>query len=120
MLAALIDMHGVATFRGVHYDTVRKGWRVWVRDEGFPAPVRDARPYRWNPASLDAWQARQEAATRAAVLRQLEASDFDAPANQNDPDAPPSRPTARHIDRERNAVLALMTRPQAAPRAIGH
>lgn len=120
MPAALLDMHGVAAFRGVHYDTARKGWRSWVRGEGFPAPVRDARPYRWNPASLDAWAARQEAATRAALLRPTDATASDAAANQNDPDAPPSRPTARRIDRERNAVLALMTRPQAAPRAIGH
>jgi hypothetical protein len=107
MPAALLDMAGVAAFRGVHYDTARKGWRSWVR-EGFPAPVTAAAPWRWNPASLDAWAVRQEAQTRTAVLRALEASDPDVAANQNEPDAPPSRPTARRIDRERNAVLALM------------
>lgn len=98
-------MQGVADFRGVHYDTARKGWRGWVREEGFPAPVRDARPYRWNPASLDAWSARQEAATRAALLRPVPGA---GAANQNEPGHTPSRPTARRIDRERNAVLALM------------
>lgn len=119
MLPAHVDMHGVAAFREVHYDTVRKGWRSWVRDEGFPAPVKATRPYRWNPASLDAWQARREAENRAALLLADPATASDAAANQNDPDASPSRPTARRIDRERNAVLALMQSPQAAPRALG-
>lgn len=107
MTAALIDMQGVADWRGLNYDTVRKGWRAWVR-AGFPAPVEDARPYRWRLTSLEAWAERQEAATRAALLRPVDASDFDGAANQNEPDAPPSPPAARRIDREREAVLRLM------------
>lgn len=107
-MQALVDMHGVAAFRGVHYDTVRKGWPSWVRDEGFPAPVQ-TRPYGWNPASLDAWAARREAENRAAALRRLAgATVSDAPANDLHPTAPPSPPAARRVDRQRAAVASLM------------
>lgn len=106
MPAALIDMTGVAAFRGVHYDTVRKGWRAWVVDEGFPAPVQ-MRPYGWNPESLDRWAARREAENHAAVTRAPAAADA---ANENRPD----RPAARRIDRERGAVMALMAQSQGA------
>lgn len=119
MPAALVSLAGVAAFRGVHYDTVRKGWEAWVRDEGFPAPVQ-TRPYGWSPASLEAWAERREAANRTALLARLAAaSASDAPANENTLTAPPAPPPVRRIDRERAAVAALMAGPQAAPRAIG-
>lgn len=112
MPAPLLDLHGVAAFRGVHYDTARKGWGGWVRRDAFPAPVT-LDPLRWNGASLTAWAEAREAANRAALLQRP--TDADAPANENQPDRPPTR----RIDRERNAVRLLMQSPQAAPRAVG-
>ncbi len=104
-MQALVDMAGVAAFRGVHYDTVRKGWPAWVRDEGFPAPVT-RRPYGWNPDSLAAWAARQEAANLAAVM--TPASGAGAAANENRPEPRPAPPALRRVDRERAAVMAFM------------
>lgn len=109
MSTPLIDMQGVATFRGVHYDTVRKGWKSWVRDLGFPAPVVH-RPYRWNLASLDAWLIRREAENRAELLKAVagDTTVSDAPANENTLDAAPVGRVARRIDRERSTVLSFM------------
>lgn len=109
MSAATVTMSGVAAFRGVHYDTVRKGWETWVLTEGFPAPVTE-RPLRWAQDSLDAWSERRQAANRERILaearrREGHTTISDAPANQNHPDP---APTARRVDRERGAVLALM------------
>jgi hypothetical protein len=103
-LEALADMKAAARVRGLGYDAFRKGWRREVRERGFPAPVRDARPYLWRPSSLAAWQERAEAETRARILGA--ATGPDAAANQNDPgrQAAPSRQ-----DRARLDVLALMT-----------
>lgn len=89
---------------GAHYDTFRKNWRTYVVTEGFPAPVRAKAPYRWAPASLDAWQARREAENAADIRRAATAPD--AAANENDHE--PARPSGRRVDRERGAVLALM------------
>ena len=106
MLAPLLDMHGVAAFRGVHYDTVRKGWPSWVREQGFPAPV-GGRPYRWSPAALEAWRDRAQAAALADVIG-APATGPDVAANENTLPGPPSGPLARRIDRQRHAVLQMM------------
>lgn len=110
MLAPLLDMHGVAAFRGVHYDTVRKGWPSWVREQGFPAPV-GGKPYRWAPAALEAWRDRAQAAALAAVIR-APATGPGAAANENTLSGPPTGPLAgplaRRIDRQRHAVLQMM------------
>ena len=103
-MEALVSMQAAADAKGVHYDTFRKHWRAFVRD-GFPAPVADARPYRWRPSSLAAWQTRAEAATRVAITGP--ATGPDAHANQNHPEAGPA--PGRRIQRQRDAVLALMT-----------
>lgn len=108
MPEALATMADVAAFRGVHYDTVRKGWRAWVRGEGFPAPVHMTGSPRWRWASLLAWAERREAANLAALLRRDDATDPVAPANENLPSAPPPAPAARGVDRQRDAVLNLM------------
>jgi hypothetical protein len=108
MTEALVCMKAAAAARGVSYDTFRKGWRAYVRD-GFPAPTSAARPYRWRPSSLTAWQARAEAATEAAVRAGPTVSDV--AANQNDGPAP--SPAGGALDRERDAVLALMRRGRA-------
>lgn len=93
---ALIDMARVAAELDVHYDTVRKGWKGWVRRRGFPAPV-EVDPYKWNPVSIESYKARREAENRAAVLE-------GSPADR--PEAPPS--PARRVDAQRSAVSALM------------
>lgn len=94
---ALIDMARVAEELDVHYDTVRKGWKGWVRRRGFPAPV-EVDPYKWNPVSIESYKARREAENRAAVL---EAAPGDRPEA-----APPS--PSRRVDAQRSAVSALM------------
>lgn len=105
MTDALVPMAGVANRLSMHYDTVRKGWRAMVRDLGFPAPVA-LRPYRWNPASLDAWTARQEAANRAGIVRALTpATAPDAPANDDGGMKP--RPNRRD-DAQRDVLLRMM------------
>lgn len=106
LMQALLDMAGVAAFRGVHYDTVRKGWQAWVREEGFPAPVT-RRPYGWNPDSLAAWAARREADNLAAVM--TPATGSGAAANQNEPAPRPAPPALRRVDRQRAAVMGFMT-----------
>lgn len=99
----MLDMKSTANVVGCHYDTLRKGWRRLVRDIGFPAPARQ-RPYAWRPSSLADWQARQEAANRAAVLGTPAP---DAAANENH--AEPRRPAAdRRVDRQRSTLLSLM------------
>jgi hypothetical protein len=106
MTDALVPMAGVANRLAVHYDTFRKGWRAWVRDLGFPAPVA-LRPYRWNPASLDSWEARREALNRAGIVRDLTpATAPDAPANDVVADEP--RIARRPDDRQRDALLRMM------------
>lgn len=95
-MTALIDMGTVATELDVHYDTVRKSWKGWVRTRGFPAPV-EFDPYKWNPDSIEAYKVRREAENRAAVLAALQAET---------PPAPP--PPARRVDQQRSAVAALM------------
>ncbi len=104
MTEPLASLSDAALSYGVHYDTFRKAWRTYVAVEGFPGPVRDKPPYRWRPASLEAWQIRREAETAAAI--KTAATDPGAPANENDRE--PARPSARRVDRERGAVLALM------------
>lgn len=111
MLPAAVDMAAVAAFRGVHYDTVRKQWPTWVRDDGFPPPIENRAPYRWRAAALTAWAERREAETRAALL--ADATDPVVPANENTITPPPGPPHQRRIERQRDAVLALMSRPQA-------
>ena len=107
MTDALVPMAGVANRLAVHYDTFRKGWRAWVREQGFPAPVA-LRPYRWNPASLDSWEARREALNRAGIVRDLTpATASDAPANDVVADEP--RIGRRPDDRQRDALLRMMT-----------
>ena len=107
MADALVPMAGVANRLAVHYDTFRKGWRGWVRDLGVPAPVA-LRPYRWNPASLDSWEARREAANRAGIVRHLTpATAADAPANDSATDEP--RIARRPDDRQRDALLRMMS-----------
>ncbi|MBX9708148.1 MAG: hypothetical protein K2X61_09475 [Caulobacteraceae bacterium] len=101
MTAPLASMADAALAAGVHYDTFRRGWRDLVRDQGFPAPVKATRPYRWRPSSLSDWQARQEAANAAALRAP---ADPGRPANENHTPAP----ALRRVDRERGAVLALM------------
>lgn len=109
MTDALVPMAGVANRLAVHYDTFRKGWRAWVRDLGFPAPVA-LRPYRWNPASLDAWTERREAANRDGVVRALTPlPTSDAPANDVATAAPtPLRIARRADDAQRDALLRMM------------
>ncbi|WP_312782054.1 hypothetical protein [Brevundimonas sp.] len=98
-----VDMKTAARARGVVYEVFRKRWRAYVRLEGFPAPVSSTAPYRWRPQPLLDWQTRREAENRATLLRPPEP---DRPANQNQ--AEPRAPV-RTADRQRNAVLALMT-----------
>lgn len=100
----LLDMHSVAAVTDCHYDTFRRAWRKWVRDLGFPAPVRQ-KPYRWRPSSLVAWQARQEAENAAALRRAAPAPD--APANENT--AEPPRGRDRRVDHQRATLLSLMS-----------
>lgn len=100
----LLDMHSVAAVTDCHYDTFRKAWRRWVRDLGFPAPVRE-RPYAWRPSSLVAWQARREAETAAALRRTMTAPD--APANENTSE--PARGRDRRVDHQRATLLSLMS-----------
>jgi hypothetical protein len=109
MTAPLASMADAARAAGVHYDTFRRCWQDMVRDLDFPAPVKATRPYRWRPSSLADWQARREDAN-AAALRRPTASAADVAANENHTPAPPPR----RVDRERGAVLALMTGAQAA------
>lgn len=99
-LPSLLTLSQVAAFRGVHYDTARKGWQGWVR-RGFPAPV-DTAPLRWNAAACQAWLIRAEAEQRAAVL----APETGAPANQNDPR--PGRPAPPRLSRDRETLFSLM------------
>ena len=116
MTAPLASMADAARTAGVHYDTFRKEWRSYVRDLDFPAPVKATRPYRWRPSSLADWQARRENANAAALRRPAAPigtpaqAGADVAANENHTPAPP----LRRVDRERGAVLALMTGAQAA------
>lgn len=99
----MLDMRATAAVMNCHYDTLRKGWRQWVRKLGFPAPAR-LNPHAWRPSSLADWQARQEAANRATVLKTPVP---DAAANENTPE--PRRPAAdRRVDRQRSALLSMM------------
>lgn len=99
----MLDMRATAAVVACHYDTLRKGWRRMVRELGFPAPARQ-RPYAWRPSSLADWQARQEAAARAAILGTPAP---DAAANENTVE--PRRPTGdRRVDQQRSALLSLM------------
>lgn len=102
-MTALLDMRAVAARLGLHYDTVRKGWEAWVRDDGFPAPVRDSAPYRWRLASIEAWEERAEARNRDRVLKP--ATEIDVPANQNTRTLPP---VPRLVARQRDAVMDMM------------
>jgi hypothetical protein len=101
----LVGMAAAARARGEHYDTFRKRWPSYVVDaaDGFPAPVKDCRPYKWRPSSLEAWQARREAETAAALLRA--ATDPVVAANDPRP-APPPRP--RGLAAARDEIRALM------------
>ena len=111
-MTALASMAEAAASAGVHYDTFRKGWATLVATQGFPAPVRSSRPYRWNPASLAAWQARREAENAAALKRLRDAATAsDAPAN----DPHPAPMAVRRLDRDRGDVLALMRGAARAP-----
>lgn len=98
-----VGMLAAAHAKGEGYDTFRKRWRDYVL-AGFPAPIEDRRPYKWRPSSLEAWQARREAETAAALLRA--ATVPDVPANDARPAAPPPRP--RGLAAARDEIRALM------------
>lgn len=98
-----VGMRAAAHAKGDHYDTFRKRWRAYVL-AGFPAPIEDCRPYKWRPSSLQAWQARKEAETAAALIRA--ATDPVVPANDARAAPPPPRP--RGLAADRDDIRALM------------
>lgn len=101
----LVGMAGAAAAAGRHYDTFRKSWRELVLADGFPSPVKDARPYKWLPSSITAWQQRREQATLAALRRA--ATEPGVPANDSRP-TPAPRPHG--LAARRAAVRNLMNR----------
>jgi hypothetical protein len=66
MIAAGLTMRETATLCGVHYDTLRKNWRDWQAEAGFPAPFL-ASPPRWSAEALRDWMAGRSAGARVAA-----------------------------------------------------
>lgn len=97
----LLDLHGLADFHGVHYDTARKGWQGWVRTRGHPAPCNGAgaRSPRWRLAALQAWRLRAEAEAAQALIAPASADNDNPPA--------PGRPAS---PRRVHAVRAMAAR----------
>ncbi len=49
-----LSMAEVAAELGVHYDTLRKGWKDLCSAEGFPRPFLGR---KWDPDQIAAWKA---------------------------------------------------------------
>lgn len=106
-MATTLDMRATAAEVGAHYDTLRKQWKSWVRDKGFPPPY-EVQPYKWLSASIDAWKLRREAERRDQVLRELADDDRTSSLPANDAVPASTPPAPRRIERDRDNILALM------------
>lgn len=107
MASTTLDMRATAAEVGAHYDTLRKQWKSWVRDKGFPPPY-EVQPYKWLSASVDAWKIRREAERRDQVLKEFAADELPAASPANDAAAMLAPSAPRRIERDRDAIMTLM------------
>ena len=106
MTAPTLNLTETARRVGLGHDRFRKVWRDYVRDLGFPAPVRcptrrhAAGPavggfYAWDAAAVEAWIA---ARSRAGLPPAAEPTEPGPPLRRNDPT----------LARERRELQSLM------------